>query len=54
MSIWIIVGQNGFLGNVSKGLIDKNDGFRLKKRKNYWMKNPEYPAPLGLNVESTA
>ena len=47
-------GHNGFLVNVSISLIDKTDGFQPKKRENYWMKNPEYPSPLGLNVESTA
>ena len=31
-------GHNGFLGNVSISLIDKTDGFQLKKRENYWMR----------------
>ena len=39
-------GHNGFLGNVPISLIDKTDGFQLKKMKNYWMKNPEYLSPI--------
>ena len=45
-------GHNGFLGNVSVSLIDKTDGFQLKKRENYWMRNLKTLAPLGINVES--
>ena len=33
-------------------LIDKTDGFRPKKRENYWMRTLKTVAPLGLDVES--
>ena len=46
-------GHNGFLGNVSESLMDKTDGFRPKKRENYWMRALKILGPLGLNAEST-
>ena len=45
--------HNGFLGNVSISLIDKNDGFQPKKRESYWMRTLKTVAPLGLNIESS-
>ena len=31
-------GQNGFLGNISRSLIEKIYGFQPKNRENYWMR----------------
>ena len=44
-------GHNGFLGNVSISLIDKTDGFQLKKRENYWMRTLKTLAPKDLMLK---
>ena len=52
-SIYLNMGHNGFLNNISITLIDKTDGKNPKKREDYWRRTLKTYSPFGLNVEDS-